>query len=242
MALVLLSVISTAGCGDKTSAQDNTNSEGALLIFSKTEGFRHDSIEDGATALQELANSHGWSADHSEDASLFSDSTLAQYDAIIFLSTTGNILDNEQQSSFEQYIRRGGGFVGIHAAADTEYDWPWYGNLVGAYFESHPHVQEATLELIDANHPSTSFLPTQWQRKDEWYNYKDINTKINVLLNLDESSYEGGKNGDSHPAAWYHEYEGGRAFYTAGGHTSESYKEDLFLKHIWGGIIYATSR
>lgn len=238
--MVLL--VTASGCGDQSSAEESPEEKGTLLIFSKTEGFRHDSIEDGAAALRQLAEDNGWTSEHTEDASVFTTENLQQYEAVIFLSTTGDILNEEQQEAFEQYIRNGGGFVGIHAAADTEYEWPWYGKLVGAYFESHPHIQEATLELTNANHPSTSFLPEQWKRTDEWYNYKDINPDIHVLLNLDESSYEGGENGENHPAAWYHEYDGGRAFYTAGGHTSESYEEELFLKHIWGGIEYVVAK
>lgn len=242
LVMITILLVTASGCGDKASAGESLEGEGTLLIFSKTEGFRHDSIEDGAAALQQLAKDKGWSSEHTEDASVFTPESLKGYDAVIFLSTTGNILNDEQQKAFEQYIQNGGGFVGIHAAADTEYEWPWYGKLVGAYFESHPHIQEATLVLMDADHPSTSFLPEQWQRTDEWYNYKEINPDIHVLLNLDESSYEGGNNGEHHPAAWYHEYDGGRAFYTAGGHTSESYEEELFLKHVWGGIEYAMAK
>ena len=238
---LLLTVITAAGCAQDQPIDKTTGTEGTLLIFTKTEGFRHDSIEDGVQALQSLAKSHNWATAHTEDASFFNSDSLRKYDAVVFLSTTGDILDEEQQKAFEQYINNGGGFVGIHAAADTEYEWPWYGDLVGAYFESHPRVQEATLTLEDSTHMATTFLPDEWQRTDEWYNYKDINPDINVLLKLDESSYEGGKNGENHPAAWYHEYDGGRAFYTAGGHTSESYREDLFLRHVWGGVAYVTS-
>lgn len=239
---LLLLLITAGGCGDKSSAETPPAQKNTLLIFSKTEGFRHNSIEAGAKTLQKLAKNHGWTADHTEDASVFNNENLKKYQAVIFLSTTGNILNEKQQDAFKQYINDGGGFVGIHAAADTEYEWPWYGKLVGAYFESHPRTQQAALVLVDANHPSTTFLPEQWQRTDEWYNYKNISPDINILLKLDESSYEGGKNGRNHPAAWYHAFDGGYAFYTAGGHTAESYEEELFQKHVWGGIKYVVSQ
>lgn len=216
----------------------NSGSEINLLVFTKTEGYRHASIPDGVAALQQMAAENGWNTDHTEDASVFTSDSLNNYRAIIFLNTTGNILSSNQQSAFEHFIRQGGGFVGIHSASDTEYDWPWYGSLVGAYFESHPQIQEARLEVADRNHPSTGVLPDEWIRTDEWYNFRDISSDINVLIWLDESSYEGGTNGDNHPIAWFHEYEGARIFYTAGGHTSESYSEELFLKHLQGGIFY----
>ena len=151
-------------------------------------------------------------------------------------------MDEAEQGELEQFIRDGGGFVGIHAAADTEYEWPWYGKLVGAYFNGHPNdpnVREATLRIVDDQHPATEPLPQDWTRSDEWYNYKNINPENEVLINLDESTYEGGTNGESHPISWYKEYDGGRAFFTGLGHTVESYTDSLFLAHLAGGIQYA---
>jgi type 1 glutamine amidotransferase len=149
------------------------------------------------------------------------------------------VLNDAQQAAFEQYIRSGKGFVGIHAATDTEYDWPWYNRLVGAYFSSHPAIQPAVVRVINKTHSSTSFLPDAWSRTDEWYNFRNIQPTITVLATLDETTYIGGTNGTNHPIAWYHSYDGGRAFYTAGGHTAESYREPLFLRHLLGGIQYA---
>lgn len=216
-----------------------------ILVFSKTEGWRHESIIDGKRALQELGRREGYAVDISENAGLFHSGALAEYDAVIFLSTTGTIFNDRQRRAFERYIRAGGGFVGIHSATDTEYGWPWYNKLVGAYFASHPEQQEAEKVVVDFEHPSTHFLQTEldgnrWRRFDEWYNFKSLNPDVHVLMNLDESTYEGGENGDHHPIAWYHEYDGGRAFYTAGGHTAESYRDPLFMRHILGGIQYAT--
>ena len=141
---------------------------------------------------------------------------------------------NYQENAFERYIQAGGGFVGIHAATDAEYQWGWYTRLVGAHFLSHPEQQEAVLNVVDKNHISTKHLPDPWKRKDEWYNFKQLNKDVNVLIKIDEKSYKGGANGDNHPMAWYHEYDGGRAFYTALGHVDESYQEENFLKHILG--------
>lgn len=214
-----------------------------LLVFSKTGGFRHASIKDGKIALQKLATEHGFSVDFTEDATAFTDANLAHYAAVIFLLTTGTILDDNQKAAFERYIRAGGGYVGVHSASDTEYNWPWYGGLVGAYFDrvhGHSKVTQATLHVIDRTHPSTVMLPALWVRTDEWYNFaSNPRGRVNVLMTIDESTYEGGTMGVDHPIAWYHEYEGGRAWYTALGHTSESYYEPLFLAHLWGGVMYA---
>lgn len=210
-----------------------------VLVFSKTKGFRHGSIGDGIKAMKKLGAENNFAVDASEDSSLFTIDNLLQYKAVIFLSTTGDILDGSQQKAFENYIQSGGGFVGIHAATDTEYDWPWYTRLVGGQFASHPHIQDAELECIDHDHSTTKFLPKRWKRKDEWYNFKNLSKRNKVLLNLDEKTYKGGKNGENHPAAWYKEFDGGRMFYTAGGHTNESYKEELFLRHVLEGIKYA---
>ncbi len=215
-----------------------------LLVFSKTGGFRHASIKDGKIALQKLATEHNFGVDFTEDAGVFSDVNLAHYDAVIFLMTTGNILDDNQKAAFERYIRAGGGYVGVHSASDPEYAWSWYGGLVGAYFDhihGHSKVTQATIHVTDRTHPSTIMLPKVWTRTDEWYNFAtNPRGKVNVLMTIDERTYKGGTMGADHPIAWYHEYDGGRAWYTALGHTLESYYEPLFLAHLWGGIIYAS--
>ncbi|MEI6946587.1 ThuA domain-containing protein [Paraflavisolibacter sp. H34] len=213
-----------------------------VLVFSKTAGFHHASIADGNRALLKLGADNGFGVDTTTDAAWFTSKQLQQYTAVVFLNTTGDVLNPEQQAAFEAYIRGGGGYAGVHAASDTEYDWPWFGRLTGAYFTNHPKPQEALLHVTDGTHPSTRHLPLEWKRFDEWYNFKNIGTDLKVLLTIDEKSYEGGKNGDPHPMAWYHAYEGGRAFYTALGHTSESYSDPLFLQHLLGGIQYAIGK
>ena len=220
------------------TAQNDSQSQQAVLLFTKTEGFRHQSIPAGIKAIQILADQNNIRAKHTEDAEYFHPDSLSGFDGVVFLNTTGDILNNPQQLALKQFIRSGGGFMGIHAAADTEYGWPWYGKMVGAYFESHPRVQEATILVKDYSHPATSFLESQWIRTDEWYNYKQISDHIQVLMELDESSYEGGANGRHHPIAWYHNFEGGRIFYTGLGHTVEGYSEPDFLKHLTGGLLF----
>ena len=212
-----------------------------VLVFSATAGFRHDSIPDGVAALEQLGAAHGFTVDATEDATAFTPDTLAGYDAVVFLSTTGDVLDEEQQAAFEDYIAAGGGYVGVHAAADTEYDWPFYGGLVGAYFDSHPEIQPATVLVEDRAHPATAHLDATWDRTDEWYNYRtNPRAQAHVLATLDESSYSGGTMDGDHPIAWCQEYGGGRAFYTGGGHTSESFADEAFLAHLLGGIRWAT--
>ncbi|MEV4541816.1 ThuA domain-containing protein [Micromonospora echinaurantiaca] len=211
----------------------------SVLVFSKTAGFRHDSIPTGIAAIQQLGAEHGFTVDTTEDGAAFSDDNLARYRAVIWLSTTGDVLDGEQQAAFERYIRAGGGYVGIHAASDTEYSWAWYGDLVGAYFASHPANQQATVKVEDHAHPATAGLPERWSRFDEWYNYQsNPRPDVHVLASLDETSYSPGAGamGADHPIAWCHDFQGGRAWYTGGGHTRESYAEPQFLAHLLGGI------
>jgi cytochrome c len=222
-------------------AQAIDNPGWSVLVFTRTAGFRHDSIPDGIDALQRLGAEYGFGIDATEDPAAFTDANLASYRAVIFLLTTGHVLELDQQAAFERYVRAGGGYVGVHSATDTEYDWPWYGGLVGAYFDSHPAIQSAIVRVEDSSHPSTRDLPETWLRTDEWYNFRSNPREqpdVHVLASLDESSYSGGRMGD-HPTAWWHSYDGGRAWYTAGGHTRESYGEPLFVAHLLGGIQYA---
>lgn len=217
----------------------NAQEKGRILVFTKTEGFVHESIPAGRKAITMAGRALGIEVDTTSDASRFSSKNLARYNAVVFLNTTGNVLSEAQQLAFENFIKTGGGFVGIHSAADTEYEWEWYGKMVGGYFKSHPHIQEAVVQVVKRDHPATLHLPELWKRKDEWYNYKNMNPQVTVLAMLDEESYEGGENGEQHSIAWYHHYDGGRAFYTGGGHTSESFSEPEFLQHVMQGILWA---
>jgi cytochrome c len=215
------------------------NNDKKVLVFTKTAGYRHISIEEGVKAMSSIGASNEFSIDTTSNSNNFNEENLKKYSAIIFLSTTGNLFDTYQQNALERYIQAGGGFVGIHAATDAEYHWPWYNKLVGGYFSSHPEIQEAQINVVDASHESTKHLSKEWTRKDEWYNFKSLYPDTKKLLTIDENSYKGGSNGKDHPMSWYHEYDGGRSWYTALGHTNESYREPDFLKHILGGINYA---
>ncbi len=208
-----------------------------VLVFSKTAGFRHDSIPAGITAIQQLGTANNFAVEATEDAAQFNAANLARFKVVVFLSTTGDVLNATQQTAFETYIRGGGGFVGVHAAADTEYAWPWYGGLVGAYFESHPATQQATVKVTDRAHASTATLPHRWTRTDEWYNYQtNPRGTAHVLATVDESSYSGGGDGIDHPISWCKNYEGGKSWYTGLGHTIESFSEANFRTHLLGGI------
>jgi cytochrome c len=238
-ALMTLAAVATS-CGGGAADTAAPEAERRVLVFSKTAGFRHDSIPDGIAAIRALGLANGFAVDATEDASQFSTSALSRYQAVVFLSTTGDVLNTEQEAAFQAYIRRGGGFVGVHAAADTEYGWPWYGQLVGAWFLSHPPTQAASVRVSTVQHPSTQGLPNPWQRVDEWYDFQSNPSAVaQVLLTVDESSYQGGKMGAAHPISWARNFDGGRSWYTAMGHTRESFADENFKRHLLGGIRWA---
>jgi type 1 glutamine amidotransferase len=212
-----------------------------VLVFSKTAGFRHDSIADGIATVRQIGAESGFDVDATEDANAFSDANLAQYHAVVFLLTTGDVLNRTQELAFERYIQAGGGYAGVHSAADTEYGWAWYGQLLGAYFQSHPAIQNADSHIEDFYHPSTLQTPSPWRRNDEWYNYR-TNPRASgaiVLARLDESTYQGGTMGADHPITWYKWFDGGRSWYTGMGHTRQSYQEPAFRQHLAGGLRFA---
>jgi type 1 glutamine amidotransferase len=227
------------------------------LIFSKTAAFRHNEcIPQGTVKIAQMGARHGFEVDATENADAFTDANLAKYDVVIWLCTTGDVLNAAQQAAFERYIEAGGGYAGIHSASDTEYDWPWYGGLVGAYFRDHPGLvnpqfQVATMDVEDRHSAATSRLPKRWTREEEWYNFRtDPRGTVHVLLSVDESTYnprgysqQGGSPpmGD-HPISWCHNYDGGRAFYTALGHKGDYWNEPLMLEHVLGGIEMAAGR
>ncbi|MEO5682455.1 MAG: ThuA domain-containing protein [Chitinophagaceae bacterium] len=238
--LVLAILISISSCSDKQSGKPR------ILVFSKTAGYHHESIAEGNLAIQKLGGLHNFEMDTTTDAGVFNEDSLKHYAAIVFLSTTGDVLNSIQEAAFERYIQAGGGYMGIHAASDCEYDWGWYGRLAGGYFLSHPgindtfpNIQEGVFTVVDSSNGATKHLPKQWKRTDEFYSFKKLSKEVKVLLTIDEKTYHGGANADYHPMAWYHDYDGGRAFYTNLGHTKESFADELYLNHILGGIEYA---
>jgi len=227
-----------------------------VLIFSKTVVFHHNSIAAGITAIQKLGAENKFDVDTTTDVSKFTPENLKQYATVIFLSPTSNMQrvvfkDSLNKDAFKAYIHNGGGFLGIHSATDFGYEWSWYGQLVGGYFLGHPrrNVQTATLHVIDKKNPATKALPETWTRADEYYSFKPgSNPKdLHVLITLDENTEDYGtqtnlKMGDFHPLAWYHDYDGGRAFYTALGHTDESFSDPLVLDHILGALQYTMGK
>lgn len=220
------------------------------LLFTKTDGFHHESINEGVTAIRLLAQRNTFQVDWEENAGVFNDKDLEKYQVIIFLSTTGNILNEEQQAAMEKFIRAGKGFVGIHSASDTEYDWPWYNKLVGMMFKIHPAQQTAWLNVEDSNFPGMERFPKRLLWTDEWYDFSDRKAdNLHFLVSIDEKSYNPyAKWGDKetkgmgfHPISWYHSHDGGRAFYTALGHIPLTYKDQTFLDHLYGGIWWAAT-
>jgi type 1 glutamine amidotransferase len=215
-----------------------------ILVFSKTAGYRHASIPDGIALVRRLGRELGTAVDETEDSSVFTPEALRGYRAVVWLSTSGTVLTESGRAAFEAYMRAGGGYVGVHSASDTEYEWPWYGGLLGcnAWFLKHPKIQPATLVTADIPHPSTRGLPARFPFTDEWYNFRNNPApRVNVLLRIDESSYDPGEGamGADHPMSWFHEYGGGRVWYTALGHRPETFADPLFRSHLLGGIRWA---
>ena len=252
--LAVVVAIGLAGSAGPAAAAASAQPRFTALVFSKTAAFRHDSIPAGVAAIRQLGAEHNFTVDATEDASAFTDANLARYDVVVWLSTTGDVLNEQQQGAFKRYIRAGGGYAGIHAASDTEYDWPWYGRLVGAYFRDHPgsvnaQFQVATVNVLGRDTPATRPLPRHWDREEEWYNFRtNPRHTVRVLAEVDERTYDprgcsvpGGSPGmgPHHPVSWCQPYDGGRAFYTAMGHKSEYYSDPLLLAHLYGGIRMA---
>ena len=230
--LVLVAAEPAAAAGDR------------LLVFSKAAGYAHESRAVGIEAIRGLGARNGFAVEATESTAPFTSRRLARYAAVVFLSTTGDVLGSREQKALRRYVRRGGGFVGVHSAADTEHGWPWYGTLLGARFLTHPRIQPGTVRVVDRSHPSTRRLPAVWPRTDEWYDYASNPRErgVRVLATLDETTYTGGRMGADHPIAWCRAVGRGRSWYTGGGHTSESYAEPLFRSHLLGGIRWAARR
>ena len=219
-----------------TAPQDVVAKKLTVLLFTKTAGFRHDSIADATAALPKAAEAKGWTVTATEDSKTFSADGLKGVDVVAFVHTTGDVLDADQQTAFEAWIKAGGGYVGVHAAADTEYDWKFYGGLVGAYFKDHTAADtDGQVQVLDRVHPSTAGLPARWQRKEEWYAFKtNPRGSVHVLATVKD-----GAMGHDHPHAWCKPYEGGRSWYTAGGHSKAAWADDAFVGHVMGGLAWA---
>ena len=245
MKILLIFILGCLSCNQKNEnfrkLNPSTNGKFGVLVFTETKGFVHgEAIKEGITLITNLGVKNNFNVYQSNLSEDINEENLKKINSVIFLCTTLNVLNETEQVVMQNFIRNGGGYLGIHSAADTEYDWEWYGGLVGGYFKSHPKIQPAKIITSETNHIATKHLEKSWEIEDEWYNYKDFNPEINVLLYLDESSYVGGENGDYHPITWYHEYDGGRSFYTGLGHKASTYYDKRFIKLLKGGLYYVS--
>jgi type 1 glutamine amidotransferase len=229
---------------DALGSLEVPNGEFQVLLFSRTAGFRHDSIPAARAAFMDMQAEGGYVASATEDPAAFTVDTLARFQVVVFLLTTGDVLDDTQQLAFEAWVNAGGSYLGVHSASDTEYDWPFYGQLVGAYFLMHPAVQQARVSIEVTDHPATAGIASPWVRTDEWYDFRtNPRPQVTVLATVDESSYTGGTMGADHPIAWFHPTGGGgRALYTAMGHSIDSYAEPSFRQHLLGALRWAAGR
>jgi len=219
--IVVLVTAMLAACGSDASSpggrsagslRDRAQKQAAVLLFTRTAGFRHASIPAAVAAIEARAAGAGLTVEATEDSGAFNDLNLSRFDAVVFLLTTGDVLDPAQEAALERFVRKGGGYAGVHSATDTEYDWPFYGSLVGAYFKDHPPIQPATVVVDDRDHPSTSMLPATWPRTDEWYNFRAQPVDAEVLARVEETTYTGG-------SIW---------------------ADARFVDHVIGGIAWAT--
>lgn len=216
--------------------------EPTVLVFTKTTGFRHKSIPAGIDYFQLLKKQTDWEIVFSENSDDFTQENLAKYNVVVFLNTTGNLLSENQKLAFKKYINNGNGFVGIHSATNTEEQWPWFTEMIGATFKDHPKVQNAKVNFDKSiEHPAVQHLDKKEIFKDEWYNFqKPVAKHVTVLATVDETSYQGKQmNTKNHPITWFHHFDGGRIFYTGLGHTNESYSDNRFQKMIKEAILWA---
>ncbi|WP_151475507.1 ThuA domain-containing protein [Streptomyces albicerus] len=215
--------------------------EPRVLVYTRTTAYRHESIPDGIAAVRSLGAAHGFTVYATEDPAIF-DAPLGPYAAVVFLSTSGDVLTPAGREHLAAYVEAGGGFVGVHAAACTEYDWPYYGELLGARFARHPDHQLGKALVEDRDHPATRHLPAVWDFTDEWYDFRtNPRGAARVLASADETSYNGGEMGNDHPLVWCREQGAGRVFYTALGHAPEAYEDPDFRQHLLGGITWAAA-
>lgn len=251
-----LAVVTLAGCGGSdpeptasplppasgTVARDVARA-GRVLVLTRTTGFRHDGIADARDVLADELGRRGYEVVATEDPGELTDSTLADVDAVAFVQTTGDVLGPDHEAALERFVRAGGGWAGVHAATDTEYDWPFYAALAGARFARHPAVQPATVRIEDGSHPSTAALAPladgagTFTRIDEWYDFdRSPRGQAHVLATVDESTYDGGGMGADHPVVWCDTIDAGHTWYTALGHPASSWREPAFVAHVASGI------
>lgn len=207
-----------------------------VLLFTKAEGFYHQSTVSGLEFFRNNAAKWGIELVDTNVSNAFTATHLDQYQIIVLLNNTGRLFTTEEKAALQSFVRKGGSVLGIHAAADAEYDWPWYKQMLGGQFKDHPAIQEARCLVALPSHPSVKGIPKVWVRTDEWYNFNDLASNNQVVLTVDESSYSGGSHGAHHPVSWFREFEGAKIFYTSLGHSKESYEDTLLMQHISGAM------
>lgn len=210
------------------------------LVYTRTTGFRHQSIPSAVAAIRELGRDVGLEIEATERPEAFATDVLADCRVVVFLSTSGEVLTPRGRAAFGAWVRGGGGFVGVHLAVGTEPSWDFFGELVGARFTRHPSFQPAVITVEDQRHPATAHLPAQWPFRDEWYEFEpNPRGTVRVLASVDERGYEGGTMGPDHPLSWCHENCGGRSFYTSLGHADAAYADPEFRAHLAGALAWA---
>lgn len=244
--LVAAGAVALAGCATQAGSTQfathvSADAPPRVLVFSRTVGFRHDSIPVAIDTLQALGAQSGLEVDATEDAASFNDADLSHYAAVVFASTTREVLDPGQQAAFERYVAAGGGFMGVHAAADSGYTWPWYGDLVGAWFARHPEgLQSVRIVFEDGAGPDGL---REWRVTDEIYDYRrNPRAFVQVTASVDPASHPEGRMGDDHPIAWCHRNAGGRAWYTGLGHDTALYADAVFRAQLLRGLLWTTGR
>jgi type 1 glutamine amidotransferase len=234
-----------------TAPADAAKKKAHVLIYSGSTGYRHESIPAAVEALKAMGAKAGYIVDATEDPEVFTAEKLKQYQALVLVSTSTDPKKPESEwfvgarrDALQGFLKDGKGVVGIHAAADSHYNWPWYGQMIGGYFERHPKgTPKGTVTVVDAKHPATAKLPKTLERNDEWYYYKDFNPTMRVLITIDPASIgDGEADVNPNPLVWCHEFGGGRVFYSALGHTPESYSEPYMVNLLTGALAYAVGR
>ncbi len=250
---VVLAVLPSAGC--RPAPADSTAplpAAATVLIYTKNgTGYVHENIKASVDCLKKICAAHGWAYEVTDDAAVFTPGKISGFDVLVFSNTNNETFDTDaQREVFREYIRAGGGFVGIHSVCGSERSWPWFWANLGGKFVRHPKLQPFEIRVVDADHPSTRHLPKTWAWEDECYFMNELNPGIHVLLAADlttiedaeKDRYPGRVFGDVFPLCWYQEFEGGRQWYTALGHQIEHYEDADFIRHLAGGIAWALGR
>ncbi len=215
-----------------------------VLVFTHSAGFRHSYIPTAVEVITKLGERSGmFEAFATEEPADLDPEGLREYAAIVFLTTGELPLTDEQRRALIDYVRGGGGFVGVHNAADTLYSFREYGEMLGGYFHSHPWTQVVRVIVEDQSHPSTRHLPRTFEVLEEVYTFRDWSrARTHVLISLDNSSVDlsrGTRPDNDYALAWCHSYGRGRVFYTAFGHFTWLWRQDWFQRHLLGGILWA---